>query len=195
MDSSRKTAASPFTTSISLDAEFGLGFVKLCAYFPYPGKVWVNGHEWAKRQAQAEELGFTELANGFASCADPARLQTICDRLGPDHLQAFFDRWMTITPTPLNDADQQAGYRWELSMRQIGTSRTLVFDAPRRARGFFEALVADNLDLGRPDEVQLIFGRKIYSNTNGQFLTKLATRGVDVIVNGLLQALRGSRST
>src|SRR5438477_2596323 len=118
MDSSRKTAASPFTTSISLDAEFGLGFVKLCAYFPYPGKVWVNGHEWAKRQAQAEELGFTELANGFASCADPARLQTICDRLGPDHLQAFFDRWMTITPTPLNDADQQPGYWCELSMPQ-----------------------------------------------------------------------------
>src|SRR5262249_20789110 len=57
------------------DAEFGLGFIKLCAYFPYPGKVWVNGHEWAKRQAQAEGLVFSELANGFASCDDPARLQ------------------------------------------------------------------------------------------------------------------------
>jgi hypothetical protein len=31
------------------DADFGLGFIKLCAYFPYPGKVWLNGHEWAKR--------------------------------------------------------------------------------------------------------------------------------------------------
>src|SRR5207302_4300023 len=81
------------------DGEFGLHFIKLCAYFPYPGKVWVNGHEWAKRQAQAEGLGFTELANGFASCADPAHLQTICDRLGPDHHQAFFDRRMTIIPT------------------------------------------------------------------------------------------------
>ena len=64
------------------DAEFGLGFIKVCAYFPYPGKVWVNGHEWAKRQAQAEGLAFTELANGFASCADPDRLQAICDRPG-----------------------------------------------------------------------------------------------------------------
>jgi hypothetical protein len=35
-------------------------------------------------------------------------------------------------------------------MRQVETSRTLVFDAPRRARAFFEALVADNLDIGRP---------------------------------------------
>ena len=165
------------------DAEFGLGFIKLCAYFPYPGKVWANGHEWAKRQAQAEGLVFTELANGFASCPDPVRLQAICDRLGPADLQAFFDRWMAIIPTPLNATDQEAGYWWELSMRQVETSRTLVFDAPRRARAFFEALVADNLDIGRPDEVQLIFGRKIYSNTDSAFSTKVVTRGVDVIVN------------
>jgi len=25
------------------DAHFGHGFIKICAYFPYPGKVWVNG--------------------------------------------------------------------------------------------------------------------------------------------------------
>jgi hypothetical protein len=165
------------------DVEFGLGFIKLCAYFPYPGKVWANGHEWAKRQAQAEGLAFTELANGFASCADPVRLQAICDRLGPADLQAFFDRWMPVIPTPLNATDQEAGYWWELSMRQVETSRTLVFDAPRRARGFFEALVADNLDLGRPDEVQLTFGRQIRSNTESPFSTKVVTRGVDVIVN------------
>src|SRR5215470_551259 len=51
------------------DAHFGLGFIKICAYFPYPAKVWVNGHEWAKRQATAKGLVFSELANGFASCA------------------------------------------------------------------------------------------------------------------------------
>jgi hypothetical protein len=110
-------------------------------------------------------------------------LQAICDRLGPADLQAFFDRWMASIPTPLNAADQDAGYWWELSMRQIETSRTLVFDAPRRARGFFEALVADNLDLGRPDQVQLTFGRQIRSSTDSPFSTKIVTRGVDVIVN------------
>jgi hypothetical protein len=120
----------------------------------------VNGHEWARRQAQVEGLGFTELANGFASCAEPTRLQAICNRLGPTDLQAFFDRWVAVIPTPLNAVDQEAGDWCELSMRQVETSRTLVFDAPRRARAFFEALVADNLDLGRPDEVQLTAPRE-----------------------------------
>src|SRR6185437_9490810 len=33
------------------DEDFGPAFIKVCAYFPYPAKIWVNGHEWAKRQA------------------------------------------------------------------------------------------------------------------------------------------------
>src|SRR6202165_5951603 len=27
------------------DADFGPTFIKVCAYFPYPIKVWLNGHE------------------------------------------------------------------------------------------------------------------------------------------------------
>ena len=141
------------------DDDFGPGFIKICSYFPYPAKVWVNGHEWAKRQATKAGLGFTSLADGFASCDDPARLKAICDRLGPNHLLGFFERWMAVIPTPLSRLDRAGGYWWELSMRQIEISRTIVFDAPRRGRAFFEAVVADNVDIGRPSEVRLIFDR------------------------------------
>ena len=41
------------------DEDFGPAFVKVCAYFPYPAKIWVNGHEWAKRQARKAGIGFT----------------------------------------------------------------------------------------------------------------------------------------
>ncbi len=139
------------------DLDFGPGFIKVCAYFPYPVKVWVNGHEWAKRQAVHAGIGYTELSNGFATCTDPQGLQAICDRLGPGTIEVFFQRWMSRLPLPLTDHDRDRGYWWELSMRQIEVSRTIVFDAPRHARAFFEALVADNLDVGRPDSVELIF--------------------------------------
>ena len=139
------------------DEDFGPAFIKVGSYFPYPLKIWINGHEWAKRQCTKAGIGFTELSNGFANCEDPQRLQEICDRLRPTDIQTFADRWLERLPLPLTVADQDAGYWWELSMRQVETSRTLVFDAPRRARAFVEALVADNLDLGRPDTVELIF--------------------------------------
>jgi len=172
------------------DADFGHAFIKICAYFPYPGKVWVNGHEWAKHQAHRAGLDFCELSNGFASCSDPARLQAICDRLGPNQIHSFFERWMGVIPTPLEAPDRAAGFWWELSMRQIEVSRTIVFDAPRRARAFFEVTVADNLDIGRPDEVKLIFSRQIYKNTKSEFATKVVTRGTEVTVNAFYKHSR-----
>ena len=141
------------------DQQMGPGFIKICTYFPYPVKAWVNGHEWAKRQALAAGIGFTALSNGFASCDDPAGLQQICDRFGPGTVQVWFERWMARIPLPLTDEDRDAGYWWELSMRQIETSRTLVFDDDVHARAFFEALLCDNMDLGRPENVELLFRR------------------------------------
>jgi hypothetical protein len=141
------------------DEQMGPGFIKICSYFPYPLKVWVNGHEWAKRQAAAAGIGFTALSNGFASCDDPEGLQQICDRFGPGTVQVWFERWMAQIPLPLTYADRDAGYWWELSMRQIETSRTLVFDQDVHARAFFEALLCENMDLGRPENVELLFRR------------------------------------
>ncbi len=165
------------------DADFGPAFVKVCCYFPYPMKIWVNGHEWAKRQAAQAGIGFTALSNGFASCEDPAGLQAICDRLGPGTIRVFCERWWARLPLPLTEADRAAGYWWDISMRQVEVSRTLVFDVPRSGRAFFEALVGDNLDIGRPDSVEILFGRKVTARTPGTFTTRVITRGVDVTVN------------
>jgi hypothetical protein len=177
------------------DSDFGPAFIKICAYFPYPAKVWVNGHEWAKRQAAQAGIGFVELSNGFAATDDPARLQGICDRLGSGTIRVFVERWLAILPTPLTDADRDAGYWWELSLRQVEVSRTIVFTGPRHARAFFEALVADNLDIGRPEQVELIFsGRSVRGGrprANPEvFKTKVVTRGVDVTVNAFYKHSR-----
>jgi hypothetical protein len=170
------------------DEDFGPAFIKVCAYFPYPVKVWLNGHEWAKRQLARAGTAFTELSNGFASCADPAGLQGICDRLGPGVITVFFERWMSRLPLPLTAADRAAGYWWELSMRQVEVSRTIVFDVPRQARAFFEALVADNLDLGRPEHVELLFkrsarGRKPKDPAGGAFKTAIDRNNNGVTIN------------
>jgi hypothetical protein len=165
------------------DDEFGPAFIKICTYFPYPMKIWINGHEWAKRQCLCAGISFTALSNGFATADDPVGLQAICDRLSASHIQHFVDRWLAQLPLPLTPADWAGGYWWELSMRQIEVSRTLMFSAPRHARAFFETLVTDNLGMGRPDEISLIFDRRIRSGTEMGFLTKVVTRGVDTTIN------------
>jgi len=58
------------------DTEFGPGFIKICSYFPYPAKVWVNGHEWAKQQARMAGIGFAERPTG----SPPAMTRLGCRR-------------------------------------------------------------------------------------------------------------------
>jgi hypothetical protein len=176
------------------DANFGPAFIKICTYCPWPMKIWVNGHEWAKQQARKIGLQFTELSNGFASCEDPGLLQRICDVLQPGTIEVFFQRWLHRLPLPLGPADRQAGYWRECSMAQVEVSRTIVFAQPRYARAFFDALVTGNLDLGRPDTLEIIFDRQVRAGkqraTGGTFKTKVITRGTEVTINAFYRHSR-----
>ena len=80
-------------------------------------------------------------------------------------------------------------------MRQIKVSRTLVFVQPRHARTFFEALVEDNLNIGRPDQVELTFAdRRVRPGrapaTPEVVKTKVVTRGIELTVNAFSQHSR-----
>ena len=160
------------------DREFGPAFIKIGAYAPYPVKVYLNGHEWAKQQMRRARLSFEALDNGFLQCHQPERLQTLCTQLGPKQVQAFFEKWVDQLPWPLSAKDRQAGYSHRLSIWQMEVSRTQVFRRPVRGREFFEQVIRENLDLGRPDRVQLIFGRRVYRNTPSQFRTQVLQSGV-----------------
>ncbi len=160
------------------DVEFGPGFIKIGTYAPYPVKVCLNGHEWAKQQLRQAGLAFESLDNGFLSCAASARLQETCRQLGPEQVQAFFDKWVARLPWPLTSEDRQAGYQHRLSIWQMEVSRTQVFTRLTRGREFFEQVIRENLDLGRPDRVQLVFGRRVYRNTPSRFCTRVVQDGV-----------------
>ena len=165
-----------------LDEDFGPFFLKFCTYFPYTAKLCINGNEWAKRQAAKAGIGFTALDNGFAAVDDVAALQAICDSLGPAQIEALLRKWLRILPTPFTDEDEAAGYRYELSILQAEFSLTQMLDAPVSGRIFFEQVIRDNLDIGRPDNVALIFQRRIIATgrakTPGRFRTRVITDGV-----------------
>jgi hypothetical protein len=160
------------------DENFGPGFIKVCTYAPYAVKVYLNGHEWAKQQLTKQGIGFEALDNGFCACDDPARLQTICDELGPSQIQVFFEKWQQRLPWLLTKTDQQAGYKHRLSIWQVEFSRTQIFDDPVRGRQFFEEVIRENPDLGRPDRVQLLFERRVTKATPGYFRTRIIQDGV-----------------
>ncbi len=165
-----------------LDVEFGPFFLKFSSYFPYGAKLCFNGHHWAQRQAEAAGIWFTALDNGFLECDGPDALQRICERLSEVEIEAFFRRWLARLPHPFTAADRVAGYRYELSILQAEFSLTQVLDRPHSGRVFFEALIRENLDLGRPDKVSLIFDRRVRLRgrrpTPSRWRTRVLTAGV-----------------
>ena len=163
------------------DDDFGPFFLKFCSYFPYNAKLCINGNEWAKRQAAKDGIGFTALDNGFAAVDDPAKVQAICDRLAPAKIDALLRKWLRAAAAPVHRKDRAAGYRYDISILQAEFSLTQMLDGPVTGRIFFEQVIRDNLDLGRPDQVGLIFDRRIHAGRNktpGRFRTRVINAGV-----------------
>jgi hypothetical protein len=165
-----------------VDEDFGPFFLKFCSYFPYNAKLCINGHEWAKRQAGKAGIGFEALDNGFAAVADPVAVQAMCDRLSPAKIDRLLRKWLAILPHPFSRADRAAGYRYDISILQAEFSLTQMLDRPLSGRVFFEEVIRENLDLGRPDQVGLIFDRQIRTRgrhpTPSRFRTRVLTSGV-----------------
>jgi hypothetical protein len=101
------------------DADWGESFIKVCSYAPWGLKLYLNGHEWLKRQLMKEGIGFETLDNGFLSCQNPERLQALANALGPQQFQSFLQKWLDRLPMPLSTQDRGAGYDYRLSIWQM----------------------------------------------------------------------------
>jgi len=162
------------------DQDFGPFFLKFCSYFPYPAKLCLNGHEYLKCQLAQRGIAFEAMDNGLLCCADLKAAQRISDALSDTKINAFFRKWLARLPHPYSAQDRKAGYRYDLSVLQAEFSLTQVWDRATHGRCFFEEVIRENIDLGRPEQVQLIFARKMQRKTatDGRCRTRIITEGV-----------------
>jgi hypothetical protein len=162
------------------DRDFGPFFLKFASYFPYAAKLCLNGHEYLKRQLTQQGIAFEPMDNGLLSCADLPAAQRLSDGLSPAKIDALFRKWLARLPHPYSRQDRKAGYRYDLSVLQAEFSLTQVWDRGLNGRHFFEEVIRENIDLGRPEQVQLIFGRKLQRKTatDGRCRTRIITEGV-----------------
>lgn len=161
-----------------LDKDFGPFFPKFASYFPYNAKLCINGHEWLKRQAGKRRIAYEALDNGIASGSDPDKIQALAHQLSARKIEVFARKWLRELPHPYTREDRAGGYHYDISILQAEFSLTQVFDRPVPGRVFFEEVIRENLDIGRPSQVALIFDRKVTRRTPGRFRTRVITAGV-----------------
>jgi hypothetical protein len=161
-----------------VDEDFGPFFLKFSSYFPYNAKLYLNGHEYLKRQLTQHGFAFKALDNGILSCEDPKAMQGLADSFSAQKIDALLRKWFKVLPHPFIGKDRAAGYRYQISNLQSEYALTQVLDEPINGRIFFEQVIRENLDLGRPDQVQLLFNRRVTRRTGGRFRTRVITEGV-----------------
>lgn len=77
-------------------------------------------------------------------------------------VKRFLWRWLRRLPSPFTSGDFKAGYGNELAFRQFEISDTRVFDRLQAMAGCgSKGVIRDHLGVGRPDQVALVFGRRI----------------------------------
>ena len=140
-----------------LDRDLGPLFLKFCTCFRYPAKLCLNGHEWLKRRLTQRGLPFEPLDNGIRACPDPAQVQALAHQFDAATIERVFRRWLARVPHPFTPGQRAAGSRYQLSILEAEFALTQILVRPATGRAFFEEVIRENLDIGRPDQVQLIF--------------------------------------
>ncbi len=160
------------------DDNWGSLFIKFSSYAPFAGRVCLNGHEYVKRQLEKQRIPYEALDNGVKSCADPGKAQQIANNITASKIENTIRDWLKIIPTPITILKNRIKIRYEISMLQIEYALTQVWKKAQNGRQFFEQAIRENLDLGRPERVGLIFRKRITKRSKQKrFMTRVMQYG------------------
>jgi len=142
------------------DRDCGRMFLRICPYFPFNITVWLNGHNWLKQQLDNEAIAYQTCDNLFSACQRPQRLQQLSDAFAPEHIVQSVQAWIARLLPFFSADERQQGYHHQLYMTQIEYCHNLVFNQRRTLLHLCDRLFDANRDLGHPDKLAVIFGRR-----------------------------------
>ena len=110
-------------------------------------------------------------------------VQQICDGLTDQKIYRFAGKWLARLPHPFTAADERADYRWQLWCGRSSSPPPWRWTGVVRAY-FFEELIRDDIDIGRPDKVDIVSAPDPPARqepTPGTFRTEVITTGYGVL--------------
>lgn len=75
-----------------IDAEFGLGYLRIPTWAPFRLQAYLNGHDWLERRMKVRGIRFTKADNCFTHIQDFAAAQALTRNFKPERLHRFLDR-------------------------------------------------------------------------------------------------------
>jgi hypothetical protein len=156
-------------------------FLRVCPYFPFNARLWMNGHDWLASRLRAEGIAFQQRDNAFSHCADPERLQQLANAFGPEDITATVEPLLQEYIPYFSDDDRRYGLQHRWFMAQIEYCHNLVFHQRAALVRLFERLLDHNRGLGRPDKLGTIFRRRVFRPETAESGVKVTMLGTPVI--------------
>jgi hypothetical protein len=154
------------------DGAWGRMFVRICPYFPFPARVYLNQHYWLAQHLEEQKMRFGLCANAFLRCSDPAQLQQLADSLQPRDITRCAQKWLTyLVPFFSARERREAGVQHRLFFAQVEYCDNLIFKRRAALDRLGERLLDANRSIGHPDSLSLIFGRRIQKRYQGKLQT------------------------
>jgi len=154
------------------DRAWGRMFVRICPYFPFPARVYLNQHYWLAQRLQERGIRFLQCANAFLRCSDTQQLQPLADSLQPQDITRCAQKWLIyLVPFFTGRERREAGVQHRLFFAQVEYCDNLIFKRRAALDRLGERLLDANRTIGHPDSISLIFGRRITKRHQGKLQT------------------------
>jgi len=156
------------------DAKWGQMFVRVCPYFPFSTRICLNQHYWLARKMTQAGIRFTQTGNAFRRCSDPEALQTMADSLTPEDLIHCGHKWLNRLIPFFRPEERRVHACWhQLFFSQVEFCENLIFRKRAALDELGERLLDANRNLGRPDKLTVIFGRRVTKQYHGKLQTEI----------------------
>jgi hypothetical protein len=154
------------------DRAWGRMFVRICPYFPFPARVYLNQHYWLAQRLQERGIRFLRCANAFLRGSEAQQLQQLADSLQPQDVTRCAQKWLTcLVPFFAARERREAGVQHRLFFAQVEYCDNLIFKRRAALDRLGERLLDANRSIGHPDSLSLIFGRRITKHHPGKLQT------------------------
>jgi hypothetical protein len=156
------------------DRNWGRMFVRICPYLPFSARVCLNQHHWLANRMRENGIAFKQCGNAFLKSAAPERLQELADSLAPRDLVTCGQKWLALlSPFFTAREREEAGCRHRLFFSQVEFCDNLIFRRRAALDKLGERLLDANRTIGQPDNITVIFGRKITKHYRGKLQTEI----------------------
>ena len=151
------------------DPQWGRMFVRMCPYFPFSARVYLNQHHWLAIRMAAEGIDFQQSTHAFLRCANPARLQELADSLTTRDLLQGGQKWLAaFTPFITDKERKHAGCQHRLFFSQVEYCDNLIFHRRAAVDELTQRLLDLHRNIGQPKKITTIFGRKVTKQYKGK---------------------------